>query len=284
MSVERRVRPDRNTNKKENAMTENYLETEAAPAGRTKRHRRAVAAGAVLAVIGVGVGGVALHQHGVQQGHRRVSDTSSVTAPSSDPTIAGTAKMCGGRFVVTVGTKRYLLVDSGVGDAQTTLIDIDANQRDEPCAKGAPDASQTAQNLIGWDRDTQGCVRLAVVDGRQWILSSGWGLIPADGRIAGTEKYGKEASEHDDSRCRPTIWFGEKNADGTTPTDPAPPTVPPVEDTRGYLIDSRVQCPWDDSKWEQFHFVPTLNTCVPFATDGAGFKVRGDAADDTVPR
>lgn len=211
---------------------------------------------------------------------RDVGPSSSSAPAAQPPTVSATDTTCGGRYVIAAGGKRYLLVDGG----RATLIDIDANQRDQPCATGAADAAHTAQNLIGWDRDTQGCVRLAVVDGRQWIISTGWGLIPADGRIAGTEKYGKEASEHDDSRCRPTIRFGEKNADGTTPTDPAPPTVPPVEDTRGYLIDSRVQCPWDDSKWEQFHFVPTLGTCVPFASDGSRFKVRGDAADDTTQR
>lgn len=245
---------------------------------RTKRHRRAVAAGAVLAVLSVGVGGVALHQHGVAQGRKQVSAPTLQAVPPMVSMRTDANAFCGGRFLVTVNGKRYLLVGSNAGgDGQ--LVDVDANRYGQ-CAAGAPDQSQTAQNLVGWDRDTQGCVRLAVIDGREWILSSGWGLIPANGRVPGTEGYGNAESERDDSRCRPTIRFGEKNPDGTLPTDPAPPTVPPVEDTRGYLVDSRVKCPWDDSRWERYQYVPTLGTCVPFATDGSGFKVRGDTADD----
>src|SRR5690349_9116678 len=125
-------------------MTENYLETDAAPAGRTKRHRRAVAAGAVLAVIGGGVGGVALHQHGVNQG-REAAPSSS--APTAEPTVATTDTMCGGRFVVTAGGKRYLLVVSSFGDPRPKLIDIDANQRDAPCGEGYVGEAHTAQRF-----------------------------------------------------------------------------------------------------------------------------------------
>lgn len=250
--------------------------TRIVPSPRAKRRRRIAAAVAVLAVLGAGVGGYALHQAGVQQGREQVSASTPATAPSPDPTITGTDTMCGGRHVVTLGGKRYLLVDGGASRGPATLIDVDANQRDGACAIGAADSAHTAQNLIGWDRDTLGCVRLAVVDGREWILSSGWGLIPAAGRVAGTAGYGDEASKRDDSQCRPTIRFGEKNPDGTTPTNPAPPVVPPIEDTQGYRIDSRIKCPSTDSKWERYRYVPALRTCIPFATDGTGFKIRAD--------
>ncbi|MGV0675730.1 hypothetical protein ABQE62_05990 [Mycolicibacterium fortuitum] len=258
-------------------MNDNYVEmddTKTAPAGHAKRRRAVIATASALAVLGVTVGGYALHHAGVKQGREQVSAATPVTAPLPDPTIAGTDTMCGGRYVITAGGKRYLLVDGG----RATLIDIDANQRDEPCATGAADAAHTAQNLVGWDRDTRGCVRLAVIDGRQWIISTGWGLIPAKGRVAGTDRSGDAESERDGDKCSPAIRFGEKNADGTTPADPAPPVVPPIEDTAGYLIDSAVKCPSTDNRWQQFRFVPALGACIPFSTDGTGFKVRGDLA------
>lgn len=254
-----------------------------APAYSTKRRRALIAAAATLAVLGVGGGGYALHEMGVQQGREAAAAATVSTAPSPDPKIATTDAMCGGRFVVTVEGKRYLLVDGGATAGQLTLIDVDANQRDQPCATGAADAAHTAQRFTAWDRDTQGCVKTTVIDGREWIISNGWGLIPANGRVPGSDAYGKEASEQDAGKCQPVIRWGEKNADGTVPATP-PEIVPPIEDTAGYRIDSRVKCSWDDSKWEKFHFVPTLNTCVPFTTDGNGFKIRGDAAGDPTPR
>jgi len=208
------------------------------------------------------------------------------TAPAAQPpTVSTTDSMCGGRFVITVGGKRYLMWtgNGGTVTGQTKLIDVDANHRDEPCPQGAPDASHTAQRFTAWDRDTQGCVKTTVIDGREWIISSGWGLIPANGRVPGSDAYREEASERDQGLCRAQIRWDEKNSDGTIPATP-PVIVPPVEDTAGYLIDSRITCPSQDSQWERYRYVPTLKTCVPFSTDGTGFKVRGDAADDTTPR
>lgn len=260
------------------------IKTETAPARHTTHRRVVIAAGATLAVLGVTAGGYALHQAGVNQGREQASAAAVPTAPTAEPTVTGTDDMCGGRFVITVEGKRYLMWTGNGSSAtgQPKLIDVDANQRDQPCATGAADAAHSAQRFTTWDRDTQGCVKVAAVDGRLWILSSGWGLIPANGRVPGSDAYGKEASERDEGKCQPVIRWGEKNADGAVPATP-PVIVPPIEDTAGYRIDSRVKCPSPDSQWERFLYVPTLSTCVPFAVDG-GFKVRGDAAGDPTPR
>lgn len=89
--------------------------TRIVPSPRAKRHRRVLAVAAVLAVLSAGIGGYALHQHGVAEGREQASAPVPETAPSPDPTITGTDTICGGRYVVTAGGKGYLLVVSGFG-------------------------------------------------------------------------------------------------------------------------------------------------------------------------
>lgn len=253
--------------------------TETPAPGRTRR-RAVIAAAATLAVLGVGVGGYAVHSVGVTQGREQVS-AAAPTPVVSAPQVTGTDTMCGGRYVISVGGKRYLLVASGFGKRDMKLIDVDVNHRDEPCASGSADEAHSAQRFVGWDRDTQGCVWTTMIDARQWIISDGWGLIPADGRIADTPGYGDAESERDGGKCSRQIDFASMPKDlkpgDSVPMLPSPPVVPPIEDTAGYAIDSRVKCSSQDSRWERYRYVPTLGTCVPFSTDGSGFKIRADA-------
>ncbi|NOR99721.1 hypothetical protein [Mycobacteroides abscessus] len=162
----------------ENIEITDDTKTETAPARHTKRRRVVIAAAATLAVIGVGVGGVALHQHGIAQGRAAV-----VAAPvinSQPPTLRSNDATCGSRLELHSGDKVYALMLDGPNEFRVLDVTAAAKVPSGGCSLGRdiPGGPKTedstgassAQIRSGWDTHLNRCSRYVTIDGRRWLL------------------------------------------------------------------------------------------------------------------
>lgn len=159
--------------------------TRIVPSPRTKRRRRLTAAAAVLAVLGAGVGGVALHQAGVAKG--RAEGRSQVfAAPAKPPTVSKLPTLrsndltCGSRLELHTGDgKVYALMLDGPNDFRVLDVTAAAKEPSGGCSlvqmPGTPKTedstgASSAQIRSGWDTQLNRCSRYVTIDGRRWVL------------------------------------------------------------------------------------------------------------------
>lgn len=133
----------------------------------------------------------------------------------AEPEIGFAADSCQ-TLRITLGAKSYDAIFLGEA-GEVKLADPEQYLNETTCTGRGP----VAGVRIGYDRETTGCVRYTIIDGREWILSSGVGLIRGgDGRLA-------RETDAD------AVAAGCGYPQFTHVTAP----VPPIEDVQGYRVE-----------------------------------------------
>lgn len=146
------------------------------------KHRAVVAAAVVLGVLGIGVGGAALHHAGVNQGREQAAAATTaapVTAPTL-PVLRSNDGTCGSRLDLYADGRVYALMLDGERDFRVLDITEEAKEPGGGCSLGMqfPDGPRTedstgarsAKVLTGWDTQANRCAKFVTIDGRRWIL------------------------------------------------------------------------------------------------------------------
>ncbi|MBN7296651.1 hypothetical protein [Mycobacteroides abscessus] len=182
---------------------ENATEAVTSSAAPTPKRRKVIAAAAVLAALGVGVGGYAL---GNANRDRSVPAAAPVTAQVL-PVLRSNDGTCGSRLDLYADGKVYALMLDGERDFRVLDITEESKEPGGGCSLGMqfPDGPRTedstgarsAKVLTGWDTQDNRCAKFVTIDGRRWILDAaeagGTYLAHGSGRIlAGDPRCGGE--------------------------------------------------------------------------------------------
>lgn len=188
----------------DNVIKSTATEAVTSSAGHTPKRRAVVAAAAVFAVLGIGVGGYAL---GFNADHDRPEPAAApVTAPTL-PTLRSNDGVCGSRLELHSDGRVYALFLDGESDFRVLDITVEASKPGGGCSLGwvFPDSPRTedstgaesARVRTGWDTQTSRCAKFVTIDGRRWIIDAaetgGAYLAHGGGRIlAGDPRCGGE--------------------------------------------------------------------------------------------
>lgn len=185
----------------------------------------------IVAMVGMLVALNAAQSHGQRVAERKAAEhqaAEAAAAASAEPVLPPwdqqpTARLvdtlCAGHAVVTVGGTDYEIIYHNRGTPSVNLIAVEHNQRAIDAGHCDDDGKGQAQSFRQWDHHTGGCVLVTRIDARDFIVSTGWGMIiPEPGRLAGP---------------------GESPADACAGRASI---VPPIEDAKGYAVD--------DETWE----------------------------------
>lgn len=169
--------------------------------------RATIAASAVFAVLGIGVGGYAL---GTNASHDRSEAAAPAAAPVTTPTLPvlrSNDGTCGSRLELHADGRVYALMLDGENDFRVLDITAEASKPGGGCSLGwvFPDSPRTedstgaesAKIRTGWDTQTNRCAKFVTIDGRRWVLDAaetgGAYLAHGGGRIlAGDSRCGGE--------------------------------------------------------------------------------------------
>lgn len=136
--------------------------------------RVTIAAAAVFAVLGIGVGGYAL---GFNANHDRPEPAA---APVTAPVLRSNDGTCGSRLDLYADGRVYALMLDGERDFRVLDITEESKRPGGGCSLGMqfPDGPRTedstgarsAKVLTGWDTQANRCAKFVTIDGRRWIL------------------------------------------------------------------------------------------------------------------
>lgn len=162
-------------------MSDNENESVTSSAARTPKRRNVIAAAAVLAALGVGVGGYAIGNANHDRSEAAAPAAAPATAPAL-PVLRSNDGTCGSRLELHADGKVYALMLDGENDFRVVDVTEQSKEPSGGCSLGMqlPDSpktedstgAQSAEIRTGWDTQDHRCARFTVIDGRRWILDA----------------------------------------------------------------------------------------------------------------